>query len=158
MLHIKYSRYISFGKFLGLTANIPSNRIPFEKYFSEHQLEEKEALEPFLTDLQKQFKDWHVAWAKEKEAVKLRWCIEWEKDSLQMRILHRLQHKSYRTDRYVLNKQIEGIAEAIRSRVRKRLPVVLDQNKIVQIFQNLQDPFSLISRLICCWSTASNCT
>ncbi len=50
--------------------------------------------------------------------------------------------------RYVLNKQIEGIAESIRSRVRKRLPVVLDQDEIVQIFQNLQDPFRLISRLI----------
>ena len=32
--------------------------------------------------------------------------------------------------------------------VRKRLPVVLDQDEIVQIFQKLQDPFRLISRLI----------
>ncbi len=39
--------------------------------------------------------------------------------------------------RYVLNKQIEGIAETIRSRVSKRLPVILDQDEIVQIFQKL---------------------
>ncbi len=55
MLQKKVSRNMSFEKFLGHTANIPSNRIPhylrwikhFEKYFSEHRLEEKEAFDPF---------------------------------------------------------------------------------------------------------------
>ena len=46
------------------------------------------------------------------------------------------------------DKQIEGIAEAIRSRARKRLPVILEQDEIVQIFQKLQDHFRLLSRLI----------
>ncbi len=63
MLQKKNSRNMSFEKFLGHTANIPSNRIPyyigcikhFEKYFSKHGLEEKEAFDPFLLDLQRQF-------------------------------------------------------------------------------------------------------
>ncbi len=79
MLQTEVSRNMSFEKFLRHTANIPSNRIPhyrrwikhFEKYFSEHQLEEKRALEPFLADMQKQFEDCQVAQAQ--EAVKLRW-------------------------------------------------------------------------------------
>ena len=70
---------MSFEKFLGNTANIPSNRIShylrwikhLRKYFSEHQLEKERALEPFLVDLQKQFEAWQVAQAK--EAVKLHW-------------------------------------------------------------------------------------
>ncbi len=79
MLQKEVPRDMSFKKVLRHTANIPSNRIPhylrwikrFEKYFSEHQLEEKRALEPFSEDLQKQFEDWQVAQAK--EPVKLRW-------------------------------------------------------------------------------------
>ena len=79
MLQKEVPRNMSFEKFLRHTANIPSNRIPyylrwikhFEKYFSEHQLEEKRALEPFLAYLQKQFEDWQVAQAQ--EAVKLCW-------------------------------------------------------------------------------------
>jgi hypothetical protein len=59
MLQKESSRNISFEKFLGHTAEIPSNRIAhylkwikhFKKYFSEHRLEEKEASEPFLSDL-----------------------------------------------------------------------------------------------------------
>ncbi len=55
MLQKKFSRNMSFDMFLGHTANIPSNRIPyyigwikhFEKYFSKHRLEEKEAFDPF---------------------------------------------------------------------------------------------------------------
>jgi integron integrase len=50
--------------------------------------------------------------------------------------------------RHILDQKVEGIAEAIRSRVKTRLPVVLDPEEIIQIFQNLIDPHRIVARLI----------
>lgn len=49
--------------------------------------------------------------------------------------------------RHILDQKVEGIAEAIRSRVKTRLPVILDPEEIIQIFQNLIDPHRLVARL-----------
>jgi len=50
--------------------------------------------------------------------------------------------------RHVLNEPVDGLAETIRSRKPKRLPVVLTQNEVQRLIQLLPQPYRLMAMLI----------
>ncbi|MGC9313412.1 MAG: integron integrase, partial [Sediminispirochaetaceae bacterium] len=50
--------------------------------------------------------------------------------------------------KHVLNEPVDGLAETIRSRKPKRLPVVLNQNEVQRLIQLLPQPYRLMAMLI----------
>ena len=50
--------------------------------------------------------------------------------------------------RHILDKQIDNLDSVIRSKVKRRLPLVLSQKEIVNIFNHMHDPYKLMAELI----------
>lgn len=47
-----------------------------------------------------------------------------------------------------LNKKIEGLENAVRSKIKRRLPIVLSKKEVLQIFEKLNGMYLLMSRII----------